>query len=248
MATAQPARFLTAEWRFLAMLNFAIDPAVVQPLVPAGTELDCWQGKTLVSVVGFRFRHTRVLGLPIPFHRHFDEVNFRFYVRRRVGADWRRGVVFIKDIAPRRLIAWVARRWYNENYLVLPTRSRIDFSADQGHGTVCYEWFSGRRCNRLTMTTAGAPALPEAGSEAAFITEHYWGYTRQRDGGTLEYQVDHPPWRVWRGATAHLACDVAGLYGQKFVAPLTASPSSAYVAEGSAVVLRRGLRLIGRRS
>ena len=75
MKTDSPPVFLTAEWRYLAMLNYVVNPKVLAPFVPAGTELDSWAGKNFVSVVGFRFLNTRVLRIPLPFHRHFEEVN-----------------------------------------------------------------------------------------------------------------------------------------------------------------------------
>src|SRR3954453_487726 len=106
--------FLTANWRYLAMLNFAIDPKILQPLVPVETELDFHEGRTFVSVVGFLFLGTRVVGLPIPLHRNFEEVNLRFYVRRKNGNEWRRGVVFVRELAPRRPIALVARKFYGD--------------------------------------------------------------------------------------------------------------------------------------
>ena len=113
----QPRVFLTAEWRSLLMLNYAIDPAVLRPLVPHGVELDLWEGEALVSMVGFLFLHTRVMGVPIPFHRNFEEVNLRFYVRRSAPEGWRRGVTFVREIVPRRAIATLARVLYNEPYL-----------------------------------------------------------------------------------------------------------------------------------
>lgn len=223
------ATFLTAEWRWLAMLNYRIDPLVLQPLVPVGTELDSWHGETMVSVVGFRFLNTRLLGLPIPFHRNFDEVNLRFYVRREVAGKLRRGVVFVREVVPRVAIATVARWIYNEPYLACPMRSV------QGPGGARYEWRDGGRWNSLAVDVAGEPHPLVPGSEAEFITEHYWGYTRQRDGGTVEYEVRHPPWRVWSAQSSRLQCDVRGFYGQPFVEALTAEPCSAFLAEGSAI-------------
>ncbi|MES2569397.1 MAG: DUF2071 domain-containing protein, partial [Verrucomicrobiota bacterium] len=114
--------FLTAEWRHLAMLNFATDPALLRPLVPAGTELDEFGGTTYLSVVGFLFLKTRVLGAGFPFHRDFEEVNLRFYVRRKVGGEWRRGVVFIREMVPRQIIALIARVVFGEPYSALPMR------------------------------------------------------------------------------------------------------------------------------
>src|SRR5262245_20887686 len=109
--------FLTADWRYLVMINYEVDPEILHPYIPGGTELDQWQGRTFVSVVGFLFLRTRVLGLTIPFHHNFEEVNLRFYVRRRAIEGWRRGVVFIREIVPRWAIAAVAREFYNENYV-----------------------------------------------------------------------------------------------------------------------------------
>src|SRR5215831_8739585 len=111
--------FLTAEWRMLAMLNYVVDPAMVADLVPRGTEFDSFDGRTYISLVGFRFERARVRGLWIPFHSDFDEVNLRFYVRRVLEGEVRRGVVFIREVVPRWAIAATARRTYNEPYVAL---------------------------------------------------------------------------------------------------------------------------------
>jgi len=240
--TLEP-QFLTAEWRRLVMLNYEIDPSVLAGYVPAGCELDSWAGRTFMSVVGFEFLHTRVLGMSIPFHRHFEEVNLRFYVRRKVEDSWRRGVVFVKELVPRRAIACVARRVYGENYISLPMRHSADGSADPGSMTLAYQWRRLGAWEGLSVRFSGSPTLPLDDAEETFITEHYWGYSRQRDGKTVEYRVEHPRWRVWRAAAALLECEVASLYGPEFVEALSAAPSTAFVAEGSPVVVRRGNRL-----
>ncbi|MEO8195450.1 MAG: DUF2071 domain-containing protein [Thermoanaerobaculia bacterium] len=239
------ARFLTAEWRDLVMLNYEVDPGVLTALVPAGTVLDLWQGRALVSVVGFRFLHTRMLGLAIPGHVNFDEVNLRFYVRNEAPEGWRRGVVFVKEIVPRRAIAWVARTLYNENYVALPMRHDIRQRPDVAARQVAYEWRHGGRwcCAGLTAgATPGGAAIPPPDSEATFITEHYWGYVRQRDGGTVEYRVEHPRWRVSAATDVTFECDVAALYGAQFARFLAVPPASAFLAEGSPVTVRRGVR------
>jgi uncharacterized protein len=242
VATPPAPPFLTAEWRWLVMLNYAVDPVLLRPLVPAGTELDAWGGVTYASVVGFLFRRTRVLGVPIPFHRNFEELNLRFYVRRKGPEGWRRGVVFVKEVVPRFAIAAVARWIYNENYVALPMRHRVDLSAQTG-GSLEYGWRTGGRWSSVRAEVRG-PARPLAeGSEEEFITEHYWGYAAQRDGGCVEYAVEHPRWNVWRAESAALDADVAALYGPAFAAPLSAPPRSALVADGSAIVVRQGRRM-----
>jgi uncharacterized protein YqjF (DUF2071 family) len=238
-------RFLSAEWRHLAMLNYEVDPAVLRPLVPGGTEIDSWNGKTFLSLVGFLFLRTRVLGIPIPYHRNFEEVNLRFYVRRRAQEGWRRGVVFVKEFVPKAAIAAVARWVYNENYVACPMGSHAQMPDPPSgiRGSVEYTWTRQSVRNALRVEFEGLPSLPEVGSEEEFITEHYWGYVLQRNGSALEYGVEHPPWRVWRASSAHLACAVEVCYGRPYCAALGQQPNSAFLAEGSAVSVFRGERL-----
>ncbi|MBI4545041.1 MAG: DUF2071 domain-containing protein [Gemmatimonadetes bacterium] len=236
-----PRHFLTADWRYLAMINYQVDPSQLRPRVPRGTELDLWNDRTFVSLVGFLFLKTRVLGIPVPFHRDFEEVNLRFYVRRRAAEGWRRGVVFIKEIVPRTAVALVARAVYGEKYVALPMRHRIDVPSGQAEkrGSVQYEWkfngeWNGLRVEPVEVARATAPA-----SEEEFITEHYWGYSTTASG-TIEYGVEHPRWRVWRVATSAVEGDLAGLYGAECARWLEQTPSSAFLADGSPVVVRRG--------
>ncbi len=241
-----PAVFLSAEWRWLAMVNYEVDPALLRPHVPAGTELDTFEGRTCVSMVGFRFLQTRVFGLRFPFHTNFDEVNLRFYVRRQVPGDDqpRRGTVFIKEIVPRRIIATLAWLIYNEPYITCPMGHRVEHGASALEAE--YRWKYADRWQTLGVTAAGGePSAIAAGSEEEFITEHYWGYNRQRSGETLEYGVEHPRWRVWRATAHRFDCDVGALYGEGFAPFLRAEPSSAFLVEGSSVQVRRGQPLAG---
>jgi uncharacterized protein YqjF (DUF2071 family) len=240
-----PRPFLTAEWRYLALLNYEIDPGLLQPLVPAGTELDDWRGRTFVSVVGFLFLNTRVLGIPIPFHRNFEEVNLRFYVRRRAPEGWRRAVVFVRELVPRAAIAFTARTVYGEPYAAVPMTHAIEHANGNGGQPtrVTYAWrFNGRE-NRIDLRVQGEARALKPGSQEEFIAEHYWGYTRGRDGATREYRVEHAPWRVWTCADARLDCDAAALYGNQFVDCLNSTPASAYLADGSPVKVFCRLRL-----
>src|SRR5580692_4849620 len=188
--------FLSAEWRDLVMLNYEVEPGLLSRYVPPGTVLDSFQGRTFLSLVGFRFCRTKLLGcVPIPFHYNFDEVNLRFYVRRRAANENRRGVAFISEIVPRRAIATTARLAYGENYICLPMRHR---SETYGlNKRLEYQWRIGDRWCKLSAQTEGPPAHPEQGSLEQFITEHFWGYSTNRTGGCAEYHVAHVPWQVW---------------------------------------------------
>jgi uncharacterized protein len=214
------------------MLNFVVDPKIVAPLLPPGTEIDFENGETFLSVVGFLFLDTRLLGLPVPWHRDFEEVNLRFYVRKKSADTWRRGVVFVRELVPRRAIALVARTFYGENYVALPMKHEIEHVDLKVN--VEYSWRRGRKWESLKMSATGEAQSISAGSHAEFITEHYWGYTRVR-AGCSEYRVEHPRWKVWNADTFELSADVAALYGDQFVESLTAAPRSAFIADGSPI-------------
>src|ERR1700730_8753331 len=228
--------FLSANWRYLAMLNFVVDPKIVAPLVPPGTEIDFENGETFLSVVGFLFLDTRLLGLPIPLHRDFEEVNLRFYVRKKSADTWRHGVVFVRELVPRRAIAVVARAFYGERYLALPMKHEIEHVDLKLN--VEYSWRRGRKWESLKMNAAGEPQNIPAGWHAEFITAHYWGYTRVR-AGCREYRVEHPRWKVWIADSFKFSADVVALYGEQFAGTLAAPPRSAFIADGSAISVER---------
>ncbi len=229
--------FLSAVWRYLVMLNFKVVPSLLAPLVPRGTSLDSWRGDTWLSLVGFRFQRTRVFGVPVPGHRDFPEINLRFYVRPI--SDRRRAVVFVREIVSRRLIALTARLMYNEPYVTRPMRAQAREGPCEAPGRVSYSWRHGGRWNRFGVTAAGIPGLIQDGSDQEFIAEHYWGYTRQGDGSTVEYAVAHPRWRVWEARDIECDVDWGGEFGPAFAEAVRGGPASAFLAEGSVVRVGR---------
>ena len=237
---SEPKRiFLTAEWRDLVMLNYEVDTDLLERRVPAGTELDSFEGKNYVSLVGFCFTRTRLWGkVAIPWHSEFEEANLRFYVRRRTGGEERRGVCFIAEIVPRRAIAWTARLMYGENYRRFAMKHRI---IERGPGRIAeYGWRAGGQNCRLYAETIEPPTFPVEGGLEQFITEHYWGYSRQRSGGSVEYRVAHERWRAAVAASSGFEGDPTAIYGTAFADVLRGKPASAFLAEGSAVEVFSG--------
>jgi len=234
--------FLSAEWRDLLMLNFEADPAILQKFVPAGTKLDSFAGKTYVSLVGFRFCQTKLLGaIPIPFHSEFEVINLRFYVKRRDGGEIRRGVAFIAEIVPKQAIAVTARWFYGENYVCRPMAHSV--CSINANFEVEYSWNSRNRLCKLKAHASGTPLLPGEGSLEQFITEHYWGYSRQPDGNAVEYHVSHIPWKVWNASYAEFSGNTRDLYGDELSEVLKQAPASAFIADGSPVQVFRGRKL-----
>lgn len=237
--------FLTAEWRHLVMMNWAVDPKLLGPHVPRRTELDAWNGTYYISLVGFRFINTRVLGVPIPFHTNFEEVNLRFYVRREVNGELRRGVCFLRELVPRRAIALVARLAYNEPYRATAMSHQLQPPNAPFPSYVEYAWREGDAMNRMRAHSPEAGMPLEPGSHAEFITEHYWGYTRQRDTSTIEYRVEHPSWLVRGASMARVEGDLSATYGPVFGNILRTAATSVLLANGSRVQVNLPVRLKG---
>jgi uncharacterized protein len=234
--------FLSAEWRDLVMLNYEVERTLLTDYVPSGTVLDSFQGRTYVSLVGFQFRHTKLFGsVRIPYHVDFEEVNLRFYVRRKEGQEERRGVVFVAEIVPRWAIAHVARLVYGENYFCFPMKHRV---SPNGPGkAVEYAWrLNGAWC-KLYASARVAPMRPQDGSLEQFITEHYWGYSKKRDGTSLEYRVAHRPWNVWTSTAAGFEGDATRVYDVELGKVLERRPDSAFIADGSPVEVFTGRKL-----
>ncbi len=228
--------FLTATWKNLIVVNYEVAPEALHARLPDGVELDLFEGRALISLVAFHFRDMRVAGIIPAFPaRHFEEINLRFYVKRRVGDEWRRGVVFVREIVPSRIVAFVARFLYSEPYSRLSMRH--DFSAfdDTLGGTLCYSINHEPAPIAIQATTAGALISLEDDSVESFILEHYWGYTQRRNGKTSEYRVAHPAWKFWRARSFSISPALARLYPPEFTEALSRSPHSLCVARGSDV-------------
>jgi uncharacterized protein YqjF (DUF2071 family) len=243
-ATDRQPLFLRAEWRSLALVNYRIPSGLLEPYVPAGVELETTNGYAFVSLVGFMFCRTRVFGLAIPGHCNFEEVNLRFYVVRKVENEIRRGVVFIKELVPRLAVSIIARHLYNENYYTVAMRHHIELDPVGKKGPeITYEFKADNRWNRIYIATEANHYLPDLDSHEASMLEHYWGYSTQKDGGTIEYRVDHPRWNVWNSTASEIDCDFELLYGDQLGSFLTEKPYSVFVAEGSPITVSRPLRI-----
>lgn len=215
------------------MANYLVDASVLLPFVPAGTTLDLYNGNVYVSLVGFMFTNTRLLGIRIPFHVNFEEVNLRFYVRYNDGGVWKRGTVFIKEIVPRRAIGFIANNLYQENYSSMPMKHFLRKTASETR--LGYHWKYKNKWNRLEAVVTGDAVSMATGSSEEFIAEHYWGYSKYSDSRTVEYEVVHPPWNIF-AVTEHVVdCDFAALYGPAFSMLDDMEPASVFVAEGSAI-------------
>jgi uncharacterized protein YqjF (DUF2071 family) len=229
--------FLKAEWRKLAMANYVIDPDLLASYLPHKTELDLWNGKCYVSLVGFMFLNTKLKGLPIPFHTNFEEVNLRFYVRHKAADGWKRGVVFVKEFVPRPALTLVANTIYNENYETMRMDHRWQITGDEL--SVEYKWKK-ENWNAFQITAENQLITIAEGSDEEFITEHYWGYTKLGEHKTSEYEVTHPRWQVYPVKEYKIDVDFENVYGKEFSFLKDEKPESVFLAEGSEIEVKAG--------
>ncbi|AND64507.1 hypothetical protein AX766_08825 [Flavobacterium covae] len=228
--------FLTAQWKNLVMANYIVQPDVLQKYLPAGTELDYFNGNCYVSLIGFMFEDTKVLGVKIPNHTHFEEVNLRFYVKRFENGEWRRGVVFIKEIVPKSAITLVANTLYKEHYETQTMNHIIKLEAEILH--VCYNWNQKSSTNKIEVNAYDFLSPLDPNSEAEFIMEHYYGYTKYAINTTYEYEVQHPKWEQYTIKNYIIGVDFEKNYGKEFRFLNTMKPSSVYLAKGSVITVK----------
>ena len=235
------SKFLTATWKNLIMANYIVDPAVLMQYLPNKTELDLYNGNAYISLVGFMFANTRVLGFKIPFHVNFEEVNLRFYVRYNHNGTWKRGTVFIKEIVPKPAISFIANTVYHEKYDT--KRMRHCTTETENEISLSYQWKHKNKWNRIEAFVGKPPQALVFGSEEEFIAEHYWGYSKYNDATTFEYNVQHPAWKIFPVKDYLIDCDFKSLYGDSFSNLTDAKPNSVFVAEGSdiSVLKKRNL-------
>jgi uncharacterized protein len=229
--------FLTAEWRKLALANYAVDERVLEKYVPYGTELERFCGTCYVSLVGFMFLNTRVLGIRVPLHVEFEEVNLRFYVRYKEADIWKRGVVFIKELVPRAALTFVANSLYKEHYQTVPMGHSWQSTDEELQ--VEYNWQLGGRRHSISVVADPVAGEIPAACEAEFITEHYWGYTRIGPEKTFEYEVTHPRWLVYPVRSHRIDADFGMIYGKDFAFLNGEEPVSVMLAEGSEITVER---------
>lgn len=233
--------FLNAQWKNLALINYEIDANILEKYLPAGTELDIWNGRCYVSLVGFLFKETKVLGIKIPFHVDFEEVNLRFYVKRFENGVWKRGVVFIKEIVPKKAITFIANILYQEHYETQKMTHKVVENNETK--AFIYQWKKDKNWNTIHLETKKDCKEIEMDSEVEFITEHYFGYTKINKKTTFEYEVTHPRWEQLEVLKHHVDIDFENTYGTDFGFLQNQKPTSVFLATGSKITVKNKRKL-----
>ena len=227
--------FLKAEWRKLAIANYKIDQYQLTDYLPFGTEIDLWEGNCFISLVGFMFKNTKLLGIKVPFHVNFEEVNLRFYVKRFENGEWKRGVVFIKEIVPKKALTIVANTIFNENYETMPMTHNWSEMVDKR--VVEYRWKKAGVENSFKIQASIEEYEIQPNSETEFITEHYWGYAKVNEEKSNEYEVTHPKWNVYKVENYEINVNFGVVYNKDFEFLNSMKPHSVMLAEGSEITV-----------
>lgn len=227
------ALFLKANWENIIMANYEIDPQVLIPFLPKGVDLDLFEGKCYISLVGFMFKNTKLFTIPIPKFGTFEEINLRFYVTRKEGNTTKRGVVFINETIPYPIVAWVANKLYNEHYTVVPTKHEI--IDEKLFKKVKFEWLLNKKWNSIAVTSSNRSEKMKQNSLESFIYEHYYGYTKIAKNKTEEYKLQHPSWNISEVMDYKIECDFEMMYGKSFSILNQTEPEAVFIADGSAV-------------
>lgn len=225
--------FLLAEWNNLIMANYVVPKELLQSHVPYKTELDFFEGNAYLSLVGFNFLNTKVLGFSIPRHVNFEEVNLRFYIKHNDHGNWKRGLVFIKEIVPKRAVAFIANNVYREKYATMNMRH---FHNDTGgRFEAGYEWEYKNKWNKISAITDKRSKKIVPGSCESFFADHYWGFSKNSDTKTYQYLVEHPVWETLKVVSYSINCDFGLIYGSEFSFLNDKKPASVLMARGSEI-------------
>ncbi len=228
-----PDIFLKASWENIIMANYSVNPELLKPYLPKGVELDYYNNKTYISLVGFMFNDTSLFNIPIPFIGNFEEINLRFYVKRIEGDTVKRGVVFINETVPYKAVAWLAKKLYKEHYIAIPTKNSIEII--KNIKKVKYSWKMKQKWNKLEVNTYTEKEAMASESMEEYIFEHYYGYTKVANHLAQEYRVNHPKWLINKVINYSIDCDFQGMYGDDFSCLNNCEPESVIMAEGSPV-------------
>jgi uncharacterized protein len=229
------AIFLKANWENIIMANYAVPNDLLKPYLPTGVDIDVFDGKAYVSLVGFMFKRTRLFNVPIPYFGTFEEINLRFYVKRQVGNELKRGVVFINETVPYKIVAYLANKLYNENYTTVKTQHKWEINHESKK--IHYLWKVNERWNSIYVEAETKSQSILKNSFEAFIYEHYYGYAKVNEYDTEEYKIHHPSWKINKIKRSLITCNFKNMYGNAFESLNNTKPHSVFIAEGSDVAI-----------
>lgn len=216
----------------LVVINFLVPPAILEPLVPKGLELNYLADETYVSIVCNVVRKSGFLSNP--FSGGFTHLCLQYYVRRKADPKSRKGICQIRNFTSSSAGSW-GSKLEMECKKIKMKRSNSGFSGKSGAPEVEYQWQVEDHWNKLRIKARNPMKNIGPKTKVGFILEHKNLYQSVK-GRTLQFEVRHEhPWIAWDAAHANFTCDVQQLFGKDFVKPLARRPSSVFVSTAGKV-------------
>jgi hypothetical protein len=225
--------FLKANWENIIMANYKVPKELLLPYLPKGVSLDLYKGEAYVSLVGFSFSNTKLFSIRIPYFGDFEEINLRFYVIREINGVKRRGVVFINETVPYKIVAFIANLLYHEKYIAASTKHDWKISSDWK--SILYEWKLNKNWYSIKVKAENKELPIEPESFEEFIFEHYYGYTKVNANQSEEYRIYHPKWKINRIKDYNINCNFEKMYGSDFEFLNRHHAHSVFLAIGSGI-------------
>ena len=221
---------MTANWEDLIISTFEADKDILKKHLPQNTELDLFNGKALMSIVAFTFSKVRFFGIKVPFHQKFGQINFRFYVKSKINGA--KGVVFIKEFAPKPIIALTANIFYNEPYFT----KRIKFNIDTDNNNKIIK-YSYKDIDIKTIAEPTTKPLTKNSLEE-FVVDRYVAFVKSKTSKTLLYRIHHKPWRLYKTTHIEINENIISLLPKHFNG---IKHLKTYVVDGSSVSVEKGI-------
>jgi len=223
--------FMKGNWEHLVIQTFTCNPEILKEYLPNDIELDLYQGKALFSMVAFTFSKVSFFGIKVPFHQEFGEINFRFYARSKI--DNTKGVVFIREFAPKPLIAFVANTIYNEPFYYKNIKKNILQSATQKKVTYKFN-----KNNEISVQAHSHSKPTQKNSLQEFIVDRYIAFVKGRNNTTYQYKINHRPWQLHQIKKCKITIKVLELLPEVFK---NSEHITTYFVDGSAVTIQKGI-------
>lgn len=190
---------MTQKWHDLLFMHWRVPAVAIRGILPAGLEIDTFDGSAWVGVVPFRMTGIRRRGMPaVPGASAFPELNVRTYVR----VEEKAGVWFFSLDAASPIAVSAARRWFHLPYFRAQMSLTIADDGDINYRSSRVHRGAPAADLRVSYRPTDAVFHAQPGTIEYFLTERYCLYAAH-ESRIYRCEIDHAPWPL-QTAEAHI--------------------------------------------
>lgn len=226
-------------WRNVVHVNYQIAPEVLHPYLPPRTEILLFQNKCFITLTALVYDQVKFKGLNIPLHREIPEVNLRFYVSAADGSKSKNGVVLLKRIIAKPLLAFAGQLLFQEQYAVMPISYFVRKQSTER--LVKYFWKNNPpygEWHSLSVKTSHSSIAFNEDDQVAFLTKPTLRFSGGRSMRTRVSEIEYKVTNVFEVDDYQLDVKFSVLFGGKFQFLSRQKPESVYLLEDSEVTVR----------